>query len=266
MFAFLGAVYQAFQNEKGSAFTLGTLFLIGALIVFLPQVEFIKTLGVEANLRQTVNEATAILERLKRLSAISAKSTYMSMAWGNRIGSPSAKEKQAVLDEVDSQLIDLKVSPEERAEIARPFVRIIGFDLYMAFARTIRAYGEAKNGKLLSLANASQTTEHRDAVEDHSKRITEWKKRTQGENPFMRLNTYDLKAELDREMPTPDEWLTERERRIPQRIEQQILDLYVGCEKKGGFTPDAADFHDKYSDNFERNARELFQQALDDIK
>src|SRR5258705_13932367 len=53
MFAFLGAVYQAFHNEKGSAFTLGTLFLVGALIVFLPQVEFIKTLGVEAKLRQT---------------------------------------------------------------------------------------------------------------------------------------------------------------------------------------------------------------------
>jgi hypothetical protein len=88
MFAFLGAVSQAFQNEKGSAVTLGTLFLIGALIVFLPQVEFIKTLGVEAKLRQTVNEATAILERLKRLSAISAKSTYMSMAWGARIDAP----------------------------------------------------------------------------------------------------------------------------------------------------------------------------------
>jgi hypothetical protein len=242
MFAFLGAVYQAFQNEKGSAVTLGTLFLIGALIVFLPQVEFIKTLGVEAKLRQTVNEATAILERLKRLSAISAKSTYMSMAWGNRMGSPSAKEKQAVLDEVESQLIDLNVSPEERTEIARPFVRIIGFDLYMAFARTVRGYGAAKNGKLLALANASQTAEHRDAVEDHSKRITEWSKRTEGENPFRRLNTYDLKAELDREMPTPDEWLNERERRIAQRFEQQILDLYVGCEKKGGFTPEAADF------------------------
>jgi glycerol-3-phosphate acyltransferase PlsY len=84
MFAFLGAVYQAFQNEKGSAVTLGTLFLVGALIVFLPQVEFIKTLGVEAKLRQTVTEAVATLENLKRLSQISAKATYMQMAWGTR--------------------------------------------------------------------------------------------------------------------------------------------------------------------------------------
>ncbi|MEH2705186.1 hypothetical protein DXU06_10575 [Bradyrhizobium elkanii] len=53
MFAMLGAVYQAFNNQKGSALTLGTFFLVGSLIVFLPQVEFIKTLGVEAKLRQT---------------------------------------------------------------------------------------------------------------------------------------------------------------------------------------------------------------------
>lgn len=82
----------------------------------------------------------------------------------------------------------------------------------------------------------------------------------------MRLNTYDLKEELDREMPTPDEWLNERERGIAQRFEQRILELYAGCEKKGGFTAEAFDFYDKYSDDFERNARELFQQALDDIK
>jgi len=127
MFAFLGAVYQAFHNEKGSAFTLGTLFLIGALIVFLPQVEFIKTLGVEAKLRQTVNEATVIIEKLKRLSAISAKSTYMQMAWGNRMGTPPAKEKQAILDEIDRQLGDLQVSSAERHEITLISNKVISF-------------------------------------------------------------------------------------------------------------------------------------------
>jgi hypothetical protein len=104
MFAFLGAVYQAFQNEKGSAAALGTLFLVGALIVFLPQVEFIKTLGVEARLRQTVTEAVATLENLKRLSQINAKAIYMQMAWGNRWGMPPARDKQAILDEVDGQI------------------------------------------------------------------------------------------------------------------------------------------------------------------
>lgn len=62
MFALVGAVYQAIQREIGSALTLGTLFLVGSLTVFLPNVEFIRTLGVEARLRQTVTEAVATPE------------------------------------------------------------------------------------------------------------------------------------------------------------------------------------------------------------
>ena len=66
----MGAVYQAFQNEKGSAFALGTLFLIGALIVFLPQVEYIKTLGVEARLKESYKEAVATVATVRRLAEI----------------------------------------------------------------------------------------------------------------------------------------------------------------------------------------------------
>ena len=80
MFAMLGSVYQAFNNQKSSALTLGTIFLVGALIVFLPQVEFIKTFGVEAKLRQTVTEALATLSSVRRLSQISARATYLTMA------------------------------------------------------------------------------------------------------------------------------------------------------------------------------------------
>jgi hypothetical protein len=51
MFSMLGAVYRAFNDQKGSAITPGTLFLVGVLIVFIPQLEVIKMLGAEAKLR-----------------------------------------------------------------------------------------------------------------------------------------------------------------------------------------------------------------------
>jgi hypothetical protein len=73
---------------------LGTLFMVGTLVVFLPQVELIKTLGVEARLRQTVSEALATLANLKRLAEISARASYLTIAWGNRLGTPSAKESR----------------------------------------------------------------------------------------------------------------------------------------------------------------------------
>jgi len=104
IFTMLGAVYQAFNDQKGSALTLGTIFLVGALIVFLPQVEFIKTLGVEARLRQTVTEAVATLASVRRLAEISARASYLTIAWGNRLGTPSAKDKQSVLDDIDEYM------------------------------------------------------------------------------------------------------------------------------------------------------------------
>jgi hypothetical protein len=48
MFSLLCAVYQAMNDRLGSAGTLAVIFLVGALIVFIPQLEVLKALGVEA--------------------------------------------------------------------------------------------------------------------------------------------------------------------------------------------------------------------------
>jgi hypothetical protein len=266
MFAFLGAVYQAFHNEKGSAVALGTLFMIGALIVFLPQVEFIKTLGVEAKLRQTVNEATAIIEKLKRLSAISAKSTYMQMAWANRLDGPTAKTKQAVLDEIDSQLSDLQVSRGDRREITRPFVRGIGFDFYMLFTGTIRQYAALKNKALVARASNNYNPENTDAVMLHSDRITAWSKRIENENTFQRLETYKLEDEVENYIPKPGEWFDENEIKIAEQFRDEIIKLYNACDERGGFTPEAAEYYDRYSEHNETKARELFGRIVDQIR
>ena len=69
----------------------------------------------------------------------------MNVGWGDRAGSPSAKDKQAMLDEVDAQLRDLKVSAEEeRRRLASTYVRLIGFDLYMTYVRTLGRYWQFK--------------------------------------------------------------------------------------------------------------------------
>jgi len=45
MFALLCAVYQAINDKNGSALALGAIFLVGALIVFIPELEVLKALG-----------------------------------------------------------------------------------------------------------------------------------------------------------------------------------------------------------------------------
>jgi len=63
MIALLCAVYQAMNDKNGSAVVLGTIFLVGALIVFIPDLEVLKAWGVEAKLRQRLNQADQIIAR-----------------------------------------------------------------------------------------------------------------------------------------------------------------------------------------------------------
>jgi hypothetical protein len=261
MFALLGAVYQAFNNQKGSALTLGTLFLIGALIVFLPQVEIIKTLGVEARLRQTVTEAVATLANLKRLAQISARSSYLTIAWGNRLGTPSAKEKQAVLDGIDGQLEDLKITPAERAVIVGPWVRLIKADFFYILTQTIRKFATIKAGDLTDKIHATQSQEAHDAAHKHSDLITPWSKRTDEIRLFERLDGETLGALIDDYLPKSGEWLTDKELAAFQRLKAEIVRLYADCEKKGGFTAKAAEFYDKYAEDQKDKAQEVWDRS-----
>ena len=70
LFALLGAVYQAMNRQLGSAATLGAIFLVGALIVFIPQLEVLKAWGIEARLTKTLDRAEEIIGRLRRLKPI----------------------------------------------------------------------------------------------------------------------------------------------------------------------------------------------------
>lgn len=262
------SVYQGWQGKIASATVLGVSFLMCGLFLFLPQIKMFKVWEVQVELRETVDRAEELIKRLRRISSNSARSAYMQMAWGNRMASPSAKEKRAFLDEIDQQLVDLKLSPEERADIARPVVRIIGFDLYMIFSRTLEKYAEMRYSALVERAR-SEKPELVEARDRHSATYTTWHKREAGQNPFLRLDTYDLANELDRETPRSGEWMDERELTIMRNFAHTILALYKGCEAKGGYTPEAADFLDTYgsgAEGYERKAKELFGAVLNDLQ
>src|SRR5258706_4461991 len=94
------ALYEGFNQRVASAVFLGGLFVACTFMVFLPKLEVFKAFGVEAKLQRTVTEAVATLASLKRLAEISASASYLTIAWGNRLGTPPARDKQAVLDEI----------------------------------------------------------------------------------------------------------------------------------------------------------------------
>ncbi len=265
MFALLCAVYQAMNGKNGSALTLGSIFLVCAFIVFIPQLEVLKAWGVEAKLRQSLDRAEEIIGRLRRLSEISAKAIYTTMAWENRMGSPSAKTKQQILDDVDKQLASLDVTAEERAEIVRPYIQFIELDYFNIFTRVIDRYTEWKRGDLGRRLQAANTDENRQAVQRFSVAQSKWRSSAFPDNELERLRNNAFESELKR--VTPD-WLDTNEAKALEGFRNELVRLFDECEKKGGYTNDGADFYDRYSDmgGWDLKIKELFGVNPSEVK
>jgi hypothetical protein len=117
--------------------TNGAAALVAALLAYLPQLDSLSAFAVNVKLRSTIDRADEILAKLRNLTVVNAKLAYTTLAWGNRLGTPKATDRQRILDEMDEQLARMNVSEDERAEIRRSYVRFIAFDFYQLYARCI---------------------------------------------------------------------------------------------------------------------------------
>jgi hypothetical protein len=209
-----------------------------------------------------LDRAKEISESLSRLAAISAKGTYMQMAYANRMGGPSAKERQAVLDDVAAQLKDTKAKPAEIEQIQKPYVQMITLDWYFLYKAVLREYATLRYSALGIRAQQKPTPENVAARDAHSDRITKWTARTNDPNPFLRLVNSTLDAELERVVPKEGEWLDQDEREIAKDLKTTLVKLNADCEKKGGYTDQAAAYFDKYRTNEKKLAEEFFAPVL----
>jgi hypothetical protein len=178
MFSLLCSVYQAMNDKLWSASVLGTIFLVSAFVVFIPRLEVLKAWGIEARLRESLDRAEEIIERIRRLSTLSARVTYLTMAWSNRWGEPSARVRMSLLDDIDKQLEEMNVAPVERKAITRPLTRMIGVDLYNIYVNVLDRYMNFRKNK---------------TPEDTAKE-TEWRQRALGKGPYYNLEGYDSQA------------------------------------------------------------------------
>jgi hypothetical protein len=233
-------------------------------MVFLPKLEVFKAFGVEAKLQRTVTEAVATLASLKRLAEISASASYLTIAWGNRLGTPPARDKQAVLDEIDNQLAELKVSPDEIAKIQRPFVKMVRLDFFFLFQGVLSQYAGIINSKLVADVHEAKDPSAASAiVMKHSDLITAWTKRTQKDDPSADLETQSLEDVLNDYVPKSGEWLSDKELAVVQKFKAEVLRLNADCEKRGGYTPEAVTYYDRYSgDRNIDKAKQLRNEVL----
>jgi hypothetical protein len=261
--ALIMAAFEGFNQRFGSAIFLGTLGVVCTFLLFMPKLEVFKVWGVEAKLQQTVTEAVATLASVKRLAEISAKSSYLTIAWGNRFDGPRAADKQAILDEIDSQLAELKVSPGEIANIQRPFVKLVRLDFVFLFQGVLNQYAAIINAKLVDDVHHAQDPSAASAiVMRHSDLITAWTKRTQNESFAAELEKRSLEDLLNGFIPKSGEWLSDRELAVFQKFKAEIIRLNADCEKKGGYTSEAVTYYDRYSGDHNVDKAELLRNEV----
>ena len=241
-----------------------SLFALCGAFVFISQIKTLKVWEMQVELFDKLDEAKNIMVRLRRLSAISAKSTYMQMAWGNRMGTPPAREKQAILDEIDTQVKELEANPDEVAAIKKPFVQMVTFDFFMLYKSVLRAYARHRHELVVDKA---RTNPHAlELREEHVKGTTSWSERTNDFNPAALLRNSSLEVQLDRVTPTETEWMNVQERELAGRIKAQILRLDAESVKRGGYTEEAAAFYDHVFDHEQAYAERQFAPALDALR
>lgn len=267
MFSLLCAVYQAMHGQNGSATVLGAIFVAGTMIVFIPQLELLKVFGVEAKLREvkdTLTEAQVLTKKLNKLAVINARVSYILMGWGNRLDGPTAKEKQAILDEVDRQLADMEITPDERASITKPFVQLIGIDFYYIYVVVMERYAKVKSADVTRAYERDKSDANRAAVQKFTDEEGKWMA-TKGGAPIGNINGFVFEEAIDK--ATPRDWLSDQERVKAMMFAQQLIGMFKACEKKGGYTPEAADFVDHYRSprGVDEKSRELFGRAYGDV-
>jgi hypothetical protein len=258
------AVFQAWNGKMVSAGGLLLAFAVCGIVVFLSQIKTFKVWQVEVELRETLDRAEEIIGRVRKLASISARANYLIIAWGNRMGTPPARDKQAVFDAIDNQLAELKVSPQELADIQRPFVKMVRLDFFFLFQGVLMQYAGILNEKLVADVHEAKDASAASAVVmRHSDLITVWTKRTRKDDPGGDLETQSLEDVLNDYMPKSGEWLNGKELTVMQKFKAEIARLNADCEKKGGYTPEAVTYYDRYSgDHNIGKAKQLRNEVL----
>ncbi|MBR1143684.1 hypothetical protein [Bradyrhizobium sp. AUGA SZCCT0431] len=253
------AVFQAWNGKVISAGALGLAFAVCGIVLYLSQIKTLKVWQVEVELRETLDRAEEIIGRVRKLAAISARASYLTIAWGNRMGVPTANERQAVLDDIDAQLSDLKVTSDERAVIVRPWVGMVRADFFFMFTRVVRGFATLKASDLTAKVHANQSQEANAASMAHSDLITPWSKKNDNFKAIERLENKGLSTVISEYMPDKGGWLSDKELAAFEVLKQKIVKLNDDSEKKGGYTKEASDYYDKHFEHEKDMAKELWE-------
>ena len=244
--SFALAVYLALHDRKGAAGILAGIALAAALLGYLPQLDSLSAFAVNVKLRSTLDRADEILAKLRDVSVINAKLAYTTMIWGNRFGAPRAVEKQRLLDEMDEQLEILKVNESDRAEFKKPYVRFIGFDFYQLYVRSIDYAVSRRGEELQAKLMLDPSNDNRAKAAEFTAKASAWRARV-ARNSVEEMPIDGFRKFLHDN--TPRDAFSPEETVALDKLADEIADLFEASRRRGGYSKEAAEFYDRYSEN-----------------
>jgi len=235
------AIQLARKERIKGASLLGAFAFLSVVLAYFPQLDSVQALSIQVRLRKNIDRAEEILADLKQLSILSAKSSYMSMAWNSR-GMPAIRDRQAVLDEVQKQLTALQVSEAQKREASHPYVQMIGVDLYVVFLGIMESYATWKEAQL----NQVPDPQRQDEVHKLGAILEAWRKEMYP-GPVSELDNYDLQAYLKK--ATPGKIIDAKDIPNVEKLRQEILSLYRESKDQQRYSDATISFIEKYSMN-----------------
>lgn len=261
IFAGLCTIYEAMHARAASAGLLLAVTVVTTALFYFPHIESLKTPGVEITLRKTLDRAEEIIEQMRRLATANAKISALTLAWSNRLGSPTAAQKQEAFDETRRELLALKVPESKMRDISWPVVRMIGVDLYSVYFQTVWRFAQGVEHR--SAQQLSKDPSKLPVHQEIARHVQEWNARTAGHSLGDVRDASELRQNLL--VATPTMLMNEDQRAAAAKLTSQIVDLYIACVAKGGYTNEATEFLDRYRDlgDWNQLSRELFGVAYD---
>ena len=193
IFVFLLPLTLAWDGELQKATFVCVISLVFLLVINADKIEAFKLWGLEATLKEKIQEASATIDELKKIAGTISKASLTDLMAGNFLGGVSFETKLHLHDEIEEALKEIGIPDEALTDIKENWNK--GIAIIYDGRISSRLFGTVRGKEDQNLIK--ERKEHKkeyDALQDFSK----WKARTPEEiENFAKAKNWNIDEETE---------------------------------------------------------------------